>query len=127
MTTGEVDVKRGYCLALIFATSMIAWGGANSQHGLVRGLIVRDARTVFPIGIYEMPKTDAELQTMAKAGINLVRCGNKEDLDRAQRAGMMGWVPVPLQSEDPGKVRELVEAVKNHPALAVWEGPDELV
>jgi len=111
----------------MLTTFVIAFGAATSQHGLVQGFLVRDGRTVFPLGIYELPKTDAELQTMAKAGINVVRCSNKEDLDRAKRAGMRGWVPLPLQSEDEGKVRELVAAVKDHPALAVWEGPDELV
>jgi hypothetical protein len=120
-------MKQVYCWAAMLTTFVVAFGAATSQHGLVHGLLVKDGRTVFPLGIYEMPKTDAELQTMAKAGINMVRCSNKEDLDRAKQAGMMGWIPLPLQSEDAAKVRELVEAVKNHPALAVWEGPDELV
>jgi hypothetical protein len=122
-----MEMKRVFCWAAMMTTLVVAFGAVTSQHGLVHGLLVKNAHTVFPIGIYEMPKTDAELQTMAKAGINLVRCSNKGDLDRAKGAGMMGWVPVPMQSEDPGKVRELVESVKDHPALAVWEGPDELV
>src|SRR5208337_2404312 len=102
-------MKRVYCWAVLLTTLVVALGATTSQHGLVHGLLVRDARTVFPIGIYEMPKTDAELQTMARAGINLVRCSNKDDLDRAKQAGMMGWVPVPMQSDDPQKVRALVE------------------
>jgi len=120
-------MKRASCWAAMLTTFAVAFGAATSQRGLLQGFLLKDGRTVFPIGIYEMPKTDAELQTMAKAGMNIVRCSNKEDLDRAKRAGMMGWVPLPLQSTDEGKVRQLVEEVKDHPALAAWEGPDELV
>jgi hypothetical protein len=116
------------CLFVAMLTAFaIAFGAGTNQHGLVQGLLVRDGRLVFPIGIYEMPKTNAELETMAKAGINLVQCHNKEDLDRAKAVGMMGWVPLPLQSADEAKVRQMVEADKDDPALAVWEGPDEFV
>ena len=79
--------------------------------------------------MYELPKTDAELKRMAAAGINLVRAGSAADLDRASANGMLGWVPVPMQlgNDSAGVLRKAVEAVKNHPALAVWEGPDEIV
>ena len=120
-------MKRAYFLPGLLTTVAIALGAATNQHGMVRGYLAKDGHVVFPIGIYEMPKTDAELQCMAKAGINLVRCRNKEDLDRAKAAGMMGWVPLDLQSADPRKVQQVVDSVKNHPALAAWEGPDEFV
>jgi len=65
---------------------------------------------------------------MADAGFNLVHCGNVAELDRAQAAGMMGWVSVPLElGADNDALRRAVEAVRDHPALAVWEGPDEVV
>lgn len=92
------------------------------------GFIVNQGRTLFPIGCYTMPKDDAELRAMAEAGFNLIHCADVAELDRAQRAGMMGWISVPLQlGPDHENVRKAVEAAKDHPALAVWEGPDEVV
>jgi hypothetical protein len=84
---------------------------------------------VFPIGSYEMPKSDADLKSMAEAGMNLVHCGNAADLDRAAAVGMLGWVNIPMQlGDDPkGVLRKAIDGVKAHPALAVWEGPDEVV
>lgn len=95
----------------------------------VTGLLTHRGRTVFPIGNYEMPKTDADLKAMAEAGINLVHCGNAKDLDRAAAAGVLGWVSVPMQLGDDSKgvLRKAIESVKSHPALAAWEGPDEVV
>jgi len=95
----------------------------------VTGLLTHRGRVVFPIASYELPKTEAALKAMAEAGINLVRCGNVADLDRADAAGMLGWVSVPMQlgSGSNGALRKAVESVRSHPALAVWEGPDEVV
>lgn len=75
-----------------------------------------------------MPKDEASLRAMAEAGFNIVHCADVAELDRAQAAGMMGWVSVPLQlGPDDEAMRKAVEAAKDHPALAVWEGPDEVV
>jgi hypothetical protein len=95
----------------------------------VTGLLTHGGRVVFPIGSYEMPKTDAGLKAMADAGINLVHCGNTADLDRAAAVGMLGWVNLPMQiGNDPkGALRKTINNLKDHPALAVWEGPDEVV
>jgi hypothetical protein len=81
----------------------------------------------FPIGIYEMPKADAKLKSMAEAGINLVRCGGRADLDRAASVRMKGWVSIPMQRGAGPAVESAVSGVMDHPALAVWEGPDEIV
>lgn len=91
------------------------------------GLLNVDGKPVFPIGIYEMPKTDEELKRMAEAGINLVHCGNRKELDRAQAAGMKGWVPLSVQQGATEALRNRIESVVDHPALAIWEGPDEIV
>lgn len=95
----------------------------------VTGFLTHGGRVVFPIGSYEMPKTDAGLKAMADAGINLVHCGNIADLDRAAAVGMLGWVNLPLQIGDDSKgaLRKSINNLKDHPALAVWEGPDEVV
>ena len=81
----------------------------------------------FPVGIYELPPDDAELRSLAAAGINLVPCRNRADLDRAHAAGLRAWMPLPLQEGPTDALRSLVESVKDHPALQVWEGPDEVV
>lgn len=91
------------------------------------GLLSKDGRRLFPIGCYELPAEDAELKRMAQAGINLVRCGGVADLDRVHALGMLGWIPLPLHEGPTEDLRRAVEAAKNHPALAVWEGPDEIV
>lgn len=83
--------------------------------------------TLFPIGFYEMPATDAGLKAMADAGVNLIRCGNSTALDRAHAVGMMGWMPLGLQQGPTPAFRAQVESVLDHPALAVWEGPDEII
>ncbi|MFB3827070.1 MAG: beta-galactosidase [Bryobacteraceae bacterium] len=107
--------KRALAAVLFTAA---AWG---------QGFLTRQGRTVFPIGSYELPVADEELAAMSKAGFNLVRCRNRADLDRAARAGMLGWVSVPMQLGADGKLRALIDGVREHSALAVWEGPDEIV
>jgi hypothetical protein len=91
------------------------------------GFLIKDGRRFFPIGIYELPKTGEELKAMAEAGINLVRCRSSEDLDRAASVGMMGWLPLAVQNGPTDELRKKIESVVDHPALVVWEGPDEIV
>lgn len=91
------------------------------------GFIKRGDETLFPIGFYEMPADDAELRSMAGAGINLVRAGSKQALDRAHAVGMTGWMPLGFQEGPTEAFRKRVEEVVDHPALAVWEGPDEII
>ena len=64
---------------------------------------------------------------MAEAGVNLIRCGSVEALDRAYAHGMMGWVPLSLQSGATPEFQERIRTLAAHPALAIWEGPDEIV
>jgi len=97
---------------------------SSTQH---RGLLSMDGKWKFPIGIYEMPADDAALKEMAASGINLVRCGNRKDLDRSQAMGMKGWFPLAVQQEANTSLRKQIESVVEHPALEVWEGPDEIV
>ena len=80
----------------------------------------------FPIGIYELPKSDTELRRLREAGFNLVPCG-PEELDRVKAAGLRCWVHLPLESGASPRLRQAVEEVRNHPAVAVWAGPDEAV
>lgn len=117
-----------WCL-LVAMISMVALcsAGAARCGEPFDGFLRADGRTLFPIGSYELPADDDALGEMAAAGFNLVRCGSKADLDRAAAVGMLGWAPVALQRGDQAKLREQIVALKDHPALAVWEGPDEVV
>ncbi len=82
---------------------------------------------LFPIGFYELPKSDADLTAMANAGVNLVRCGNRNDLERVSQAGMMGVYYLNLAQGKTDDLKKQIESIMDHPALAVWEGPDEIV
>lgn len=91
------------------------------------GLIMRDGKPTFPIGFYEMPSDDAALKEMADAGVNLIRCGNRAALDRAHAVGMSGWAPLSFPSGATPALKKQIETLVDHPALAVWEGPDEII
>jgi hypothetical protein len=112
------------CAALILFALLL---GACTTTPSPVGAIFRNGNAEFPIGSYYLPEDDVALREMAEVGINIVRCGNVEALDRAQAAGMVGWMPLPLAAGATDALRDQVNAAKDHPALAVWEGPDEIV
>lgn len=113
----------GTHVAGLLCAAALCLAGAPSD-----GLLRHSGRVLFPIGSYELPKEDAALREMAAAGINLVRCHNRQDLDRAAAAGLLAWVPLPLDlGPDDARLTGLIASVRDHPALAVWEGPDEIV
>jgi hypothetical protein len=87
----------------------------------------RGETQLFPLGWYDPPGDDADLQKLADAGINLVRCGDRASLDRAAKYGLLGWIPLSVQQGATPELRKQIESVVDHPALAVWEGPDEIV
>jgi len=105
---------------VIFAFTAMAYGDHD-------GAIQVNQRREFPIGFYELPEDDAALKAMADAGVNLVRCRNREDLDRLHVLGMKGVIPLPLENGATDALRETVAGLVDHPALAIWEGPDEIV
>ena len=100
---------------------------SNILYGYGDGFLTQNGQRLFPIGFYEHPAEDDALTDMAEAGVNLIRCGNTDALDRAQAHGMMGWAPLGLQSGATPEFQEHVQILAEHPALAVWEGPDEVV
>ena len=108
-----------FTLAFILCTSAAAQ--ANSFR------LERNGQPQFPIGCYELPQDDARLQEMADAGINLMRCHNPADLDRIQAVGMKAVFSLPLQHGATDKLKATIKAVAGHPAIALWEGPDEVV
>lgn len=110
--------------ALVLAAATLAAAGSSAETG---GLLVKDGRHLFPIGFYELPQSEEGLRAMACAGVNLVHCHSRADLDRVQAVGIQGVYPLPLQEGNNEGLRARVQEVADHPALAVWEGPDEVV
>jgi hypothetical protein len=85
----------------------------------------------FPLGMYAIPKDASGFQRISKAGFNLVRSGpTKENLDQIQQAGLQAWIPLGGHSElrdatQAAQLDALISPLKDHPALAIWELPDE--
>src|SRR6185295_18287074 len=88
-------LARPLCL-LAVSIDCVAGFSALGQRSPT-GFLKINGRDFFSIGCYELPQKQTELREMADAGFNLVHCGNANDLNRAQAAGMMGWVTVPLE------------------------------
>ena len=119
-TRDRLPVVSVFIMLTLALAAVSVWGAPD-------GLLHVDGKTLFTLGFYELPKEDAELARMAEAGVNLVRCGSPADLDRAQGAGMYAWMPLNLAQGATDEMRARVEAAAKHPALAIWEGPDEVV
>ncbi len=114
--------------SLLFISSLTFLLVSNISYSLDRqdGFILKGGTTLFPIGFYELPKDDAQLKAMAESGVNLVRCHSVDDLDRAQSAGLLGVAPLPFHNGATESLEKIVHAMKGHPALVAWEGPDEI-
>lgn len=87
------------------------------------------------IGLYELPKEDEKLTEIADNGFNLVRVSQDiQVLDRAYKHRLYAWIclgsAAQLAAGDDKaeqKLAAIVDRFKNHPALLVWELPDEAV
>ncbi len=90
-------------------------------------LLKRGEEILFPIGWYDPPAEDRDLRELADAGVNLVRCNDRASLDRVGKFGLLGWLPLSVQQGDTPELRQQIQSVVDHPSLAVWEGPDEIV
>ena len=119
-------------LACLVALSLHAQ--ASQLFNRDRMLIV-DGQPRFVLGLYENPKDDAVLKEAVEAGFNLIQCGDSvEALDRVQRTGAKGWVnlgdALDLSRDKVSRTQRLAEVVQRlgrHPALLMWEGPDEIL
>ena len=81
----------------------------------------------FPIGFYELPEEEDALRRMTTSGVNFLRGTGQEELDRIHAAGARAWMPLAVHQGATDSLRAQIESVKDHPALAVWEGPDEII
>jgi hypothetical protein len=84
------------------------------------------------LGCYEMPKDDVTLKSLVDSGFNLVCTRNRADLDRAEKHGIYGWVPIgtgygPDKPEQQKQLAKKIRGLKDHPALLAWELPDEIL
>jgi glycosyl hydrolase family 42 (putative beta-galactosidase) len=96
------------------------------------GMLMVDGERRFVLGLYQTADNDAFAEEVAGAGFNLIRAkANATSLDRAQKAGLQCWIPIgnwAVENQNQSdKLSELINKYKSHPALAVWEGPDEIL
>ncbi len=119
----------GKCIAnlIIFVLAVGQFSFVNSFAQGNGFIISKNGQELYPIGSYELPKSDAELSAMASSGINIVHCTSREDLERVSKIGLMGWYSLDLSQGKTDKLEKQIESVMDHPALAVWDGPDEIV
>ncbi|MFV2069990.1 MAG: hypothetical protein ACC645_23740 [Pirellulales bacterium] len=96
-------------------------------------MLVVDGKRRFVVGLYENPKDDTVLRQVADAGFNLVRsAASRSALDRLERHGLHGWVNTgsaidlsKQQETRTAQLKQLVDRTGNHPAMLLWEVPDE--
>ena len=111
-----------------------AFGGSDALLSKERMLLV-NGQPRFILGLYENPKDDAVLKEAVEAGFNLIQCsGEMAALDRVESLGAKAWVnlggALDLSDDIVKRRKQLAETVKrvsNHPAVLVWEGPDEIL
>jgi hypothetical protein len=121
-------------LAWLAGVTLMACGVAMAQpyelaYDTDGAILVNGKRTLI-VGSYYAAKSDRPYGEMAEAGFNLVRAGNPEQMDQAQAAGIMVWTSVGAldlekREESEAKLTARVNAIKDHPALAVIETVDE--
>jgi hypothetical protein len=85
------------------------------------------------IGLYELPQDDAKLTEIAENGFNLVRVPQDTAvLDKVGGQGLYAWICLGSAAQLNGDDAEggqrlagVINRFKTHPALLVWELPDE--
>lgn len=97
------------------------------------GMLVINGKRTFLLGLYENLKDDDALNAVKNAGFILTHVqGKREELDRLEKHGMYGWVNTGSAidfSKDrvarETQLKNMVAELGDHPALLVWEVPDE--
>ena len=133
----EVEMMRAYVLCvlgLLLVFQMRVGAAHASDVAVGEDLVIRfDGEPFFPVGIYHLPISDDPYSELADAGFNLVRAGaSRDQLDKAHAAGLKAWVPIgghlTFDKEvdaKRAKLAEVVDGLKDHPALLAWESVDE--
>jgi hypothetical protein len=122
-------------LLLLVLVQLTFVNAAGAAEPLVasNAMALVDGKPRFILGLYENPKEDAALKAAVAAGFNLIQCdGSKASLDRLHAHGVKAWTNLGgnLDLSTDSEARQarllaLVNSIKDHPALLVWEGPDE--
>ena len=83
------------------------------------------------IGLYEYPDDENKLTDAANAGFNLIHSSpDAAQLDKINSLGLKAWISLDLNANSPQKIDNItttVNSLKNHPALLIWEAPDEIL
>jgi len=116
---------------LAFLMAGAAWG-AELEIAPDRMAVV-DGKRTFILGLYENPEDDSVLRAVGEAGFNLVYgARNQASLDRLHEHGLWAWlntgyaIDLSVQTEArEAQLRQMVADFAEHPALLVWEVPDE--
>lgn len=120
--------------SILIATVLAAGPGWSAQTTINADRVaVIDGKPTFILGLYENPEDDAVLKAAVDAGFNLIHAtATKESLDRLHAAGTGGWLNTGYDidfSENAdakrAKISETIKSLGTHPALTVWEVPDE--
>ncbi|HOJ33117.1 MAG TPA: hypothetical protein PKY35_12345 [Candidatus Hydrogenedentes bacterium] len=97
------------------------------------GMLVINGKRTFLLGLYENLQDDDSLHAVKTAGFMLTHVqGKREELDRLEKHGMYGWVntgsAIDLSKDRAAReiqLKNMVAELGDHPALLVWEVPDE--
>lgn len=124
--------KHVAVIFVVLITACVAAYGAEVTVEADGMLNVNGAR-LFVVGLYENPAEDAELARAAEAGFNLIRAGaDIASLDRLQGHNVYAWVntggDIDLSEDTETRraaLQSMAETLNAHPALLVWEVPDE--
>ncbi|MCL4692672.1 MAG: hypothetical protein KJ060_09210, partial [Candidatus Hydrogenedentes bacterium] len=120
-------------IILVLAGLLIP-GGAWAADSVLAddGMLTVDGQRVFVLGLYENPP-DENLDQVAAAGFNLIHASAEEAaLDRLWAKKLYAWIntgasiDLSVDSESrEAALKRMVAGFSHHPALAVWEVPDE--
>lgn len=125
------------CLVPVVLACLLLGSGGPSAASAVSlapdGMIEVEGKRLFVIGLYEHPQEDTVLDAVAKAGVNLIHTSEDAGaIDRIHQRGMYVWLNtggrIEIEDSSPEQTRPLKEMVERwgkHPALLVWEVPDE--
>ncbi len=124
-------VTAGVSVAALWGVTFLAT--AAECHIAADGMAVVDGERIFVVGLYEDPKEDAVLKQAADAGFNLVYSTAKTaSLERLLKYDVWAWINTGYaidlsqsRSQREGQLRQMVQDFAGHPALMVWEVPDE--
>lgn len=97
-------------------------------------MLMVDGKPRFVLGLYENPQNDTILKEAIDAGFFLFPCrADRTALDRLHQFGAKAWINVQKKfdfSSNPNAKKELkalADEFAVHPALLIWEGPDEIL